>query len=438
MQKSSIQYILKLSIPIFFANLAIPMVGIIDTALMGNLGSLSYLSATSVAANLFSMIFWSFGFLRMGTVGMVSQANGRNDYTEILNIVVRNLLFVLAISITIILLQNLILSLSLKIFDLSEATRNLYEQYFKIRVYSAPGELTLYIITGLFVGLQKTKTSSLAVGFFSILNILLSIVLVTKFDLNIKGVAYGTLFSALITSIIFLIYMFWYLSKYTKITINFAQIFNLKKIKNIFNINLNIFIRTILLTFSFLWFTYLGTQIGENYVAANAILINLVFLSAFILDAYAFSTEGIVGYSLGKKDLNLFKNIVKNSFILSSISGLIISIIFFFTNNLVINLMSDINEIRELSSSYAVWLIILPVISSFCYQFDGIFIGASQTKELKNAMIFSVFSYLLISILLIKFLFNTGIWISLCIFMILRAVSLFYYLDKIYLRFRKN
>jgi len=438
MQKSSIQYILKLSIPIFFANLAIPMVGIIDTALMGNLGSLSYLSATSVAANLFSMIFWSFGFLRMGTVGMVSQANGRNDYTEILNIVVRNLLFVLAISITIILLQNLILSLSLKIFDLSEATRNLYEQYFKIRVYSAPGELTLYIITGLFVGLQKTKTSSLAVGFFSILNILLSIVLVTKFDLNIKGVAYGTLFSALITSIIFLIYMFWYLSKYTKITINFAQIFNLKKIKNIFNINLNIFIRTILLTFSFLWFTYLGTQIGENYVAANAILINLVFLSAFILDAYAFSTEGIVGYSLGKKDLNLFKNIVKNSFILSSISGLIISIIFFFTNNLVINLMSDIDEIRKLSSSYVVWLIILPVISSFCYQFDGIFIGASQTKELRNAMIFSVFSYLLISILLIKFLFNTGIWISLCIFMILRAISLFYYLDKIYLRFRKN
>ena len=438
MQKSSIQYILKLSIPIFFANLAIPMVGIIDTALMGNLGSLSYLSATSVAANLFSMIFWSFGFLRMGTVGMVSQANGRNDYTEILNIVVRNLLFVLAISITIILLQNLILSLSLKIFDLSEATRNLYEQYFKIRVYSAPGELTLYIITGLFVGLQKTKTSSLAVGFFSILNILLSIVLVTKFDLNIKGVAYGTLFSALITSIIFLIYMFWYLSKYTKISINFAQIFNLKKINNIFNINLNIFIRTILLTFSFLWFTYLGTQIGEDFVAANAILINLVFLSAFILDAYAFSTEGIVGYSLGKKDLNLFKNIVKNSFILSSISGLIISIIFFFTYNLVINLMSDINEIRELSSSYAVWLIILPVISSFCYQFDGIFIGASQTKELRNAMIFSVFSYLLISILLIKFLFNTGIWISLCIFMILRAVSLFYYLDKIYLRFRKN
>ena len=435
MQKSSIQYILKLSIPIFFANLAIPMVGIIDTALMGNLGSLSYLSATSVAANLFSMIFWSFGFLRMGTVGMVSQANGRNDHSEILNIVIRNLLFVLTISIIVILIQNLILNLSLKIFDLSEITKDLYEQYFKIRVYSAPGELTLYIITGLFVGLQKTKTSSFVVGFFSILNILISVVLVTKFDLNIKGVAYGTFFSALITSIIFLIYTFWYLSKYAKIEIKFAQILNLKKIKDIFNINLNIFIRTILLTFSFLWFTYLGTQIGEDYVAANAILINLVFLSAFILDAYAFSTEGIVGYSLGKKDLTLFKNIVRNSFILSSISGLIISIIFFLTNNFVINFMSDIDEIRKLSSSYVIWLIILPVISSFCYQFDGIFIGASQTKELRNAMIFSVLVYLLISILLIKFLFNTGIWISLCIFMMLRAISLFWYLNRIYLRF---
>ena len=435
MQKSSIQYILKLSIPIFFANLAIPLVGIIDTTLMGNLGSLSYLSATSVAANLFSMIFWSFGFLRMGTVGMVSQANGKNDHSEILNIIIRNLLFVLTISIILILIQNFILNLSLKIFDLSEATKDLYKQYFRIRIYSAPGELTLYIITGLFVGLQKTKTSSFAVGFFSILNILISVVLVTKFDLNIKGVAYGTFFSALITSIIFLIYTFWYLSKYAKIEIKFTQILNIKKIKDIFNINLNIFIRTILLTFSFLWFTYLGTQIGEDYVAANAILINLVFLSAFILDAYAFSTEGIVGYSLGKKDLTLFKNIVKNSFILSSISGLIISIIFFFTNNFVINFMSDIDEIRKLSSSYVIWLIILPVISSFCYQFDGIFIGASQTKELRNAMIFSVLVYLLISILLIKFLFNTGIWISLCIFMILRAISLFWYLNRIYLRF---
>ena len=435
MQKSSITYILKLSIPIFFANLAIPLVGIIDTSLMGNLGNLSYLTATSIAANLFSMIFWSFGFLRMGTVGMVSQALGQNNYQEILNIILRNLLFVLTVSVLIYISQFFILNLSLKIFDLSELTKEFYIQYFKIRIYSAPGELTLYIITGLFVGLQKTKISSLAVGFFSILNIVLSVILVTKFDLNIKGVAYGTLFSALVTSVIFLTYTFYYLKKFTTIELNITKLLDFKKIKKIFNINFNIFIRTILLTFSFLWFTYLGTQIGENYVAANAILINLVFLSAFILDAYAFSTEGMVGYSLGKKDLKLFKTIVKNSFILSSLTGLFISIIYFFINQYVINLMSDIEEIRKLSASYVIWLILIPFIASFCYQFDGIFIGTSQTKELRNAMIFSVFCYLLISIILTNYLSNTGVWISLCFFMILRAFSLYFYLDRIYQRF---
>jgi len=206
------------------------------------------------------------------------------------------------------------------IFNLSDTTRQFYQDYFQIRIYSAPGELTLYIITGLFVGLQKTKISSLAVGLFSILNIILSIILVSKFDLNIKGVAYGTLISALLISATFLIYTFWYLNKMSKINIDISKLIDLNKLKNIFNINLNIFIRTILLTFSFFWFTYLGSQIGEDYIAANAILINLVFLSAFILDAYAFSTEGMVGYSLGKKDIVLFKKIVKNSFILSTLT----------------------------------------------------------------------------------------------------------------------
>ena len=438
MQKSSIAYILKLSIPIFFANLAIPLVGIIDTALMGNLGNLSYLSATSVAANLFSMIFWSFGFLRMGTVGMVSQALGQNNYKEILNIILRNLFFVLIISTLIISLQYFILNLSLKIFELTDLTKEFYTQYFKIRIYSAPGELTLYIITGLFVGLQKTKISSFAVGFFSVLNIILSVFFVKVYNLDIRGVAFGTLISALITSLLFLSYTFVYLKKYTLLSFNLYEIFKLDKLKNIFNINFNIFIRTILLTFSFLWFTYLGSQIGEDFIAANAILINLVFLSAFILDAYAFSTEGMVGYSLGKKDLNLFKIILKNSFILSSLTGLIISIIYFFINEWAINLMSDIAEIRSLSSTFAIWLVIMPFISSFCYQFDGIFIGVSQTRELRNAMIFSVTIYLIISIILTNFYSNTGIWISLCIFMILRALSLFYYMDKIFLRFNND
>ena len=435
MRKSSISYIFKLSIPIFFANLAIPLVAIIDTSLMGNLGNVSYLSATSVAANLFSMIFWSFGFLRMGTVGMVSQANGAQNHYEIVNIVLRNLLFVIILSITLIIFQNLILKISLNIFELNNETIIFFKNYFKIRIYSAPGELTLYIITGLFVGLQKTKISSIAVGFFSILNIILSVILVTKFNLNIKGVAYGTLFSGIISSTVFLFYTFFYLNKITKINFKIIEIINLNKLKEIFNINFNIFIRTILLTFSFLWFTYLGSKIGEEYIAANAILINLVFLSAFILDAYAFSTEGIIGFSIGKKNKALFSEIVKNSFILSSLTGLGISILYYFIHKNVIYMMSDINLVRSLSLDYSIWMIILPFFASFCYQFDGIFIGASQTKEIRNAMFFSVSMYLVISLIMTNYFSNNGVWISLTLFMILRALSLYYYLNRIYLKF---
>ena len=435
MKKYSLIYIAKLSFPIFLANVAIPLVGIIDTSLMGNLGNISYLTATSIAANLFSMIFWSFGFLKMGTVGMVSQAHGENDYSKILDILLRNLFFVIVISLILIIFQFLILNLTLNIFELSTETQNLYQDYFNIRIYSAPGELTLYIITGIFIGLQKTKISSLVVSCFSILNIILSIILVTQYNLNVKGVAYGSLLAGYITSAIFLIYTFLYIKRFINIKIDINNIFNTKQIKYIFHINLNIFIRTILLSFSFLWFIYLSNKIGEEYVAANTILINLVNLAAFILDAYAFATQGMVGYSIGKNDKNLFKLIVKNSFILSAITSIFISIIYLLIHKEIIYQMADIDLIRNLSVDYAIWLIIFPLISSFCYQFDGIFIGASQTVELRNAMIFSSIIYLLISVILTNNFNNTGLWISLAIFMILRAVSLYYYFNRIYLRF---
>jgi len=435
MKKYSLIYIAKLSFPIFLANVAIPLVGIIDTSLMGNLGNISYLTATSIAANLFSMIFWSFGFLKMGTVGMVSQAHGKNNYNKILDILLRNLFFVIIISLILIFFQFLILNLTLNIFELSKETQNLYQDYFNIRIYSAPGELTLYIITGIFIGLQKTKISSLVVSCFSILNIILSIILVTQYNLNVKGVAYGSLLAGYITSIIFLIYTFFYIKRFINIKIDINNIFNSKQIKYIFHINLNIFIRTILLSFSFLWFIYLSNKIGEEYVAANTILINLVNLAAFILDAYAFATQGLVGYSIGKNDKNLFKLIVKNSFILSAITSIFISIIYLLIHKEIIYQMADIDLIRKLSVDYAIWLIIFPLISSFCYQFDGIFIGASQTVELRNAMIFSSIIYLFISVILTNNFINTGLWISLAIFMILRAVSLYYYFNRIYLRF---
>ena len=431
---SSIQNIIKLSIPIFFANLAIPLVAIVDTGLMGNLDNASYLVATSIAASVFSMIFWSFGFLRMGTVGMIAQAHGSKDYQEILNIFLRNIAFVIIISLLLVFFQGYLFQISLSIFDLSFETKKYFKDYFNLRIYSSFGELTIFVITGLFIGLQKTKTSSIIIGFFSIANILFSLFFVLYLNLNVQGVALGTLISSSLTTIIFLFYTFFDLNKFVQLEFNTQKIFNFNKIKNIFNINFNIFIRSILLTFAFLYFTYLGNSISEETVAANTILLNLTMLSAFILDAYAFSTEGIVGYSIGSKNLRLLKDVVKNSFILSACTALLICVIFFFGNHFFIIAMTDLAEIRDICFSYAYWIVIIPFISSFCFQFDGIFVGASQTTELRNAMIVSVSIYIICSLFLIASFGNTGLWLSLSIFFIARALTLFLYLDRIYQR----
>jgi len=432
--KSSIKNLLHLSIPIFFANLSIPLVAIIDTGLMGNLNDASYLTATSIASSVFSMIFWSFGFLRMGTVGMVAQAHGSNQYNEIVDLVIRNIAFVIVISLVLIFLQHYIFHLGLQIFDLSNDTKKYFKDYFDIRIYSSFGELTIYVITGLFIGLQKTKMSSVVVGFFSVTNIIFSLFFVLYCKLNVTGVALGTLVSSTLTSFIFLIYTFSELKKLTNINFDIKKVFNIKKIQNIFNINFNIFIRTVLLTFSFLFFTYLGNTISEDVVAANTILINLIFLSAFILDAYAFSTEGVVGYSIGSKDIKLLKDVIKNSFILSASTGFLISLLYFFGKNQFIAMMTDLPNIQTISLSYSYWVVIIPFISSFCYQFDGIFVGASQTKELRNAMIISVCIYILSALYLINNLGNLGLWISFSIFLIARALTLFVYLGRIYKR----
>ena len=432
--RASISNIVKLSIPIFFANLVIPLVAIVDTGLMGNLDNASYLTATSIATSVFSLIFWSFGFLRMGTVGLVAQAHGSNQYEEIVNLVFQNIVFVIIISLLLVIFQKYIFSIALSIFDLSNQTSIHFKEYFEIRIYSSFGELIIFIITGLFIGLQRTTISSVVVGFFSITNIVLSLLFVIYFDLDVRGVALGTVISSSLTAIIFLSYTFFELQKFTSIKINVAKIFNLKKIQKLFSINLDIFIRSALLTFSFIFFTYLGNSISEEVVAANTILLNLIMLSAFILDAYAFSTEGIVGYSIGSKNKKILMNVIKNSFILSATTGLLISIIYLLGKNHFISIMTDLPEIKNLSVSHSYWIVIIPFISSFCFQFDGIFIGASQTKELRNAMIVSVGIYIVCSLFLVDSFDNTGLWLSLCIFFIARAITLFVYMPRIYQR----
>jgi len=430
--------IFKLSIPIFFSNLAIPLVGIVDTGLMGHLESQEYLIAVSIASTFFTMILWSFGFLRMGTVGLVSQTFGKSDYRELVNIIFRNFCIAFIIAFLIIIFKPILINIIFQIFAVSPETNSFIKDYISIRVFSAPAELIIYVLVGFFLGIQKTFISSVLIITLSLLNICFSIYFVNVLGLNVKGVAFGTFISAYITVLLFSVYMYFYIIKRFKVIPRFVlkKLLNFKKLFKLFNINFNIFIRTILLTFSFFWITYLGSTLGEEYVAVNSILLQLIFISSFFLDAYAFSTEGIVGYSIGKKSSKMFINTVKNSLILSFITGVLISIFFLFFAKEIINLITDLEFLIFLTYKYLIWVIFIPPVASIAYQLDGIFIGATQTKELRNAMIVSVFIYLFLSVFLTKQLHNYGIWFSLLLFMILRASTLHFYFSKILNQFR--
>ena len=428
---TSKSYLFKLSIPIFFSNIAIPFVGLVDTGLMGHLTDLKFLAAISIATSIITMIFWSFGFLRMGTVGLVAQALGRKDWNEIILIFVRNLILALFLGCSIMFLKDFILFTVEYYFKTSQETQFLIDEYISIRIFSAPAELTLYVLTGLYLGLQKTNIASILISTFCIGNIILSSVFVIYFDLNVRGAAAGTLISAYATVIIFLTFSFFKLKNKAYKSLTIEKIFNSKKLLRSFNINSDIFIRSIFLTFSFLWITYQSSKLGENYLAVNAILMQFVMIASFFLDAYAFSTEAVIGYTIGKNYKKNFLTIVTNSFQLSIFTGLLISVIYFTAFQSIVNLLTDSDYLKYLAFNYMIWVIIIPPVASFCYQFDGIFIGASQTAEMRNGMILSVIIFIISSYFLIGNFSNHGLWMSLLLFMIIRSITLNYYFNRI-------
>ena len=433
--KFSKKQIILLSIPVFFSNIAIPLVGMVDTGLMGNLGETKYLAATSIATSVMTMIIWSFGFLRMGTVGIVSQAYGRSDYREIIKTLLRNLIIALIIAFIIIIFTPVIKLAISHFFLTSDETTILINQYLNIRVFSIPAELIIYIMIGFYLGIQKTKISSLLVVILSSLNIVLSSILVLSYNLKIIGVALGTLLASYITMIIFLLFTYNFLIKKFKIIPKFENIMIKSKLAKLLHINFDLFIRTLFITFAFLWVTYLGSKIGEDYLAVNTILMQFIILASFFLDAYAFSTEGVVGFAIGRRNIKSFLMVVKNSIEISFITAVIISIfyIIFFKN--IINIITDIEILRYIAFKHIFWIIIIPPIACFCYQLDGIFVGAAQTKEIRNAMILSVLIFVGLSIYFTRYLGNHGIWFSLLIFMILRSFTLQFYFKNILRKF---
>ncbi len=432
---TSKSYLFRLSIPLFFSNIAIPFAGLVDTGLMGHLSNEKYLAAISIATSIITMIFWSFGFLRMGTVGLISQALGRKNYTEITLVFIRNIILALFIGLIIVFFKEPILLLTEHFFKTSVETQALINKYISIRILSAPAELVLYVLAGLYLGLQKTFISSVMISIFCFGNVILSAIFVIHFDLEIFGVAAGTTIAAYTTVIIFLIFSFFLLRNKITVSLTYNKIFNTVQLFKLLNINYDIFIRTICLTFSFLWVTYQGSKLGENYLAVNTLLVQFIMLASFFLDAYAFSTEAVIGYTIGRGAKKSFLEAVNNSFQLSIFSGLIISLIYLFTFRYIINELTDLDYLRFLTFDYIIWILIIPPVASICYQFDGIFIGASQTAEMRNGMILSVIIFISSSHFLVNNFGNHGLWLSLLFFMIIRSITLNYYFNRILKKF---
>ena len=427
--------IFLLSVPIFFANLAIPFTGIVDTGLMGNLGETRFLAATSIATSVMTMIIWSFGFLRMGTVGIVAQLFGKSDYREIAKTLLRNFLIAIIIGVVIILFKPIIVNSTKHFFSISVETQELINTYISIRVLSVPAELITYILVGFYLGIQKTKISSLLVITMSILNIVLSSFFVLSLNLNVFGVALGTLIASYITAVTFSLYTYNFIVKKFQIIPTFQKLIVPSKLIKLLTINFDIFIRTLLLTFSFLWVTYMGSKLGEDYLAINTILMQFIILAAFFLDAYAFSTEGIIGFAIGKRNKKSFLMSVNNSIQLSFFTALIISLFYLIFFKEIINIITDIEILRFISYKHAIWIIIIPPIASFCYQLDGIFIGASQTQDMRNGMMLSVACFIILSIYTTKYFGNHGLWLSLTLFIALRSFTLRYFFKNILKKF---
>ena len=417
--------------PLMIANLSTPLLGLVDSAIMGHLESPAYLGTVALGGMIFNFIFWGLGFLRMGTTGVIAQAFGQQNTFEINAILQRTLLLALLLACLILLSQEYIIALSMQLIESTQAIKALTETYFTVRIWSSPATLINYVLIGLFIGLQKTKASLAIVISSNLTNIILDIFLVVILKQGIAGLALATVLSeytGMITGLFLLRkalphhYNFW-------ATIE-RSAFSLEKIKSQLTINNNLFIRTLCLIFTFSFFISQSAKYGPVILAANTLLMHFQSLMAFVLDGFAHATEALVGKTLGQKNQNLIRQILNTATLWSCAMAVFFSVLYLLMGDLFIKTLTDLIAVRSTSSIYLPWLIITPLISVWCYLLDGIFIGATWSQYMRNTMIFSTFFCFLPAWYFSQPLGNHGLWFSLLIFMFVRGLSMALILKK--------
>ena len=428
--------ILRLAIPNIISNLSVPLLSSVDTALMGHLDQDYYLGAVAVGGMIFNFVYWGFGFLRMGTTGLTAQAFGNENTEETISILGRALLVAVVAGIILILMIDVIEYISFLIVPTSGNVETNARLYFNTRIYAAPATLTLYVFLGWFLGMQNATIPLIISIFTHGLNIFFNLLFIKKFGMKADGVALGTVFANYI-GVIFTIIIF--ARKYRAQLEGFKLklILNWQKLKKFFQLNFDIFIRTLCLIFAFSFFTAKSSEAGETILAVNSILINLWTILAYGIDGFAFAAESLVGRFVGAKDIVNFKKAVKLSFVWGIGLGGIISLIYWLFAKQILGIFTNNSDLIEVAMIFMFWTIMAPVVNGFCYIWDGIFIGATATRAMLITSLISTFLiFLPVYYLSFYFLENHGLWLAMIVFMIARGISLtFYYKKHILVKF---
>lgn len=416
--------------PIILSNISVPLVGAVDTAVVGHLPEPDSIGAVALGALIFTFLFWGFGFLRMGTTGFVARAYGANDEQALSDTLFRVLMLATVLGLIIIAMGYPLIHFALYLLDSSDNIESLASSYATIRIWSAPATLSIYVLTGVFIGLHNMRYVFVLQLAMNIVNVLLDLLLVLVFDMGVEGVALATLIAEYLAALL----GFWLLRKplakaYRQL--NWVRLLERNAIMALMKANGDIFVRTLCLVFSFGYFTAQSASMGDVILAANAILMHLQSILAYALDGFAHAAEALVGSAYGGGKQAQFKRAVKLTTIWGLVCALIISLVFWLFGGFILQLFTSIDAVLLTAANYLPWTIIAPVISIWSFQLDGIFIGTGHTREMRNAMIFSMLVYLALLVLLVPSLGNYGLFLSLTLFMIFRALTLAFYYPSI-------
>ena len=416
--------------PIIISNLSIPLVGAVDTAVVGHLPGPESIGAVALGALIFSFLFWGFGFLKMGTTGFIAQAYGANDQESLLDTLSRVILLALVLGVFSILISYPIIQFALYLLNGTPAVESLTADYAYIRIWSAPATLCTYVFTGVFIGMHNTRRVLIILLVLNITNILLDILFVLGFKMGVEGVALATLIAEYFAATCGF-YMLRDLIKKALRRFSWQTILERKAISRLLSANSDIFIRTLCLVFSLSYFTALSTGMGEVVLAANAILLHLQSIMAYALDGFAHAAEALTGSAYGARKRETFTRSVKITSIWAFGFSLIISAIYLLFGESILSLFTNIDEVLTTAKTYLPWMVIAPIVSIWSFQLDGIFIGASYTKEMRNAMLVSMLIYLALLQWLVPQWGNHGLFFCLSLFMMIRALTLGFYYPRI-------